>query len=339
MQGEIAATKDGKILGVRVDVLADHGAFNATAQPTKYPAGFFHIFTGCYDLEAAHCKVTGVYTNKAPGGVAYACSFRITEAVYLVERMVDCLAARAGHGPGRAAAEEPHPPGAVPVQVARPAGSTTPGDYEGAMRMAMEHRRLRRPAPRAGREARARRADGHRRRVLHRGRRRRARASTWTSSGLGMADGAELRVHPTGKARSCALGAVAGPGPRDDVRPDRRRGARHPAGGHRGRPRRHRPDAVRPRHLRRRARRRSAAPRPRSSPARCATRRRIIAAAMLEARPGRPGVGEGPLVRQGRPGAGRDDPGDRARRARHARAARGRRGQPRRRDGTTTRRT
>ena len=92
MHGEIAATRDGKILGLRVDVLADHGAFNGTAQPTKFPAGFFHIFTGSYDLQAAHCKVTGVYTNKAPGGVAYACSFRITEAVYLVERMVDCLA-------------------------------------------------------------------------------------------------------------------------------------------------------------------------------------------------------------------------------------------------------
>ena len=90
MHGEIAATRDGKILGLRVDVIADHGAFNDTAQPTKYPAGFFHIFTGCYDLQAAHCKVTGVYTNKAPGGVAYACSFRITEAVYLVERIVDC---------------------------------------------------------------------------------------------------------------------------------------------------------------------------------------------------------------------------------------------------------
>ena len=36
------------------------------------------------------------------------------------------------------------------------------------------HRRLRGPAPRAGREARPRRADGHRRVVLHRGRRRRA---------------------------------------------------------------------------------------------------------------------------------------------------------------------
>ncbi|MBO0703105.1 MAG: molybdopterin-dependent oxidoreductase, partial [Candidatus Dormibacteraeota bacterium] len=92
MHGEIAATRDGKIRGLRVDVLADHGAFNNTAQPTKFPAGFFHIFTGSYDLEAAHCRVHGVYSNKAPGGVAYACSFRVTEAVYLVERLVDCLA-------------------------------------------------------------------------------------------------------------------------------------------------------------------------------------------------------------------------------------------------------
>src|ERR1700749_4290231 len=43
-------------------------------------------------MPAAYCQVTGVYTNKAPGGVAYSCSFRITEAVYLVERMVDMLA-------------------------------------------------------------------------------------------------------------------------------------------------------------------------------------------------------------------------------------------------------
>src|SRR4249919_284132 len=99
MHGEIAATKDGKILGLRVDVLADHGAFNNTAQPTKFPAGFFHIFTGSYDLEAAHCEVTGVYSNKAPGGVAYACSFRVTEAVYLVERIVDCLADELGMDP------------------------------------------------------------------------------------------------------------------------------------------------------------------------------------------------------------------------------------------------
>src|SRR6204780_1579001 len=99
MRGEIAATRDGTILAVRASVLADHGAFNGAAQPSKFPAGFFGVFTGSYDLEAAHCRVTGTYTNKAPGGVAYSCSFRITEAVSLVERMGDVLASELGLDP------------------------------------------------------------------------------------------------------------------------------------------------------------------------------------------------------------------------------------------------
>ncbi|MCX6467575.1 MAG: molybdopterin-dependent oxidoreductase, partial [Pseudonocardiales bacterium] len=101
MRGEIAATADGRIVGLRVRVLADHGAFNATAQPSKFPAGFFHVFTGSYAVPAAHCHVTGVYTNKAPGGVAYACSFRVTEASYLVERLVDVLAHDLGRDPAQ----------------------------------------------------------------------------------------------------------------------------------------------------------------------------------------------------------------------------------------------
>jgi carbon-monoxide dehydrogenase large subunit len=92
MQGEIAADRDGRILAIRSHVLADHGAFNGAATPSKFPGGFFGVFTGSYDLEAAYCSMTAVHTNKAPGGVAYACSFRIAEAVYLVERMVDILA-------------------------------------------------------------------------------------------------------------------------------------------------------------------------------------------------------------------------------------------------------
>ena len=96
MDGEIAATPDGKILGLRVNVLADHGAFDACADPTKFPAGMFHICSGAYDIPAAHCSVKGVYTNKAPGGVSYRCSFRVTEAVYLIERLVDVLAQTLG---------------------------------------------------------------------------------------------------------------------------------------------------------------------------------------------------------------------------------------------------
>ena len=154
MHAEMCA-KDGKITGLRVDTIADHGAFDSTAQPTKFPAGFFHIVCGSYDLEAAHVKVKAVYTNKAPGGVAYRCSFRITEAVYLVERMVDALALRDEGGPDRAAHGQLHQARAVPVRdddrldlrlrrVRR--------DDEGRD----GHRRLRRPAPRAGGEARQR---------------------------------------------------------------------------------------------------------------------------------------------------------------------------------------
>src|SRR5260370_25894936 len=78
MRGELAATRDGKIRAVRVKVLADHGAFNGTAQPSKYPAGFFGVFTGSYDLEAAHCQVTGVDTNKRPGWGAAPVPVRFT---------------------------------------------------------------------------------------------------------------------------------------------------------------------------------------------------------------------------------------------------------------------
>ena len=98
MRAEICA-KDGKITGLRVDVIADHGAFDSTAQPTKFPAGFFHIVCGSYDLEASHVQVKAVYTNKAPGGVAYRCSFRITEAVHTVERMADIMAHELGMDP------------------------------------------------------------------------------------------------------------------------------------------------------------------------------------------------------------------------------------------------
>lgn len=90
--GELAATRDGRITGLRFHALADHGAFNAHAQPTKWPAGFFSICTGSYDIPIAYARVDGVYTNKAPGGVSYRCSFRVTEAVYLIERMIDVLA-------------------------------------------------------------------------------------------------------------------------------------------------------------------------------------------------------------------------------------------------------
>jgi aerobic carbon-monoxide dehydrogenase large subunit len=94
MTAEIAATKDGKVTGLRVYTVADHGAFDACADPSKWPAGFFNIVTGSYDFPTAHVGVDGVYSNKAPGGVAYRCSFRVTEAAYCIERAMDIMAQR-----------------------------------------------------------------------------------------------------------------------------------------------------------------------------------------------------------------------------------------------------
>jgi len=92
MKARLSATKEGKITALDVTTIADHGAFDAAANPSKFPAGLFSIATGSYDLETAHVEVDGVYTNKPPGGVAYRCSFRVTEAVHMIERMVDILA-------------------------------------------------------------------------------------------------------------------------------------------------------------------------------------------------------------------------------------------------------
>lgn len=92
MKGKISATKEGKITGLHCLVTADHGAFDACADPTKFPAGFMNICTGSYDIPIAYLSVDGVYTNKAPGGVSYRCSFRVTEAVYFIERMIEVLA-------------------------------------------------------------------------------------------------------------------------------------------------------------------------------------------------------------------------------------------------------
>jgi carbon-monoxide dehydrogenase large subunit len=90
--GELAADENGRIKALRVNFLADHGAFNSHVQPTKWPAGLVSICTGSYDIPTAYLKVDGVFTNKPPGGVAYRCSIRVTEAVYLIERMIDILA-------------------------------------------------------------------------------------------------------------------------------------------------------------------------------------------------------------------------------------------------------
>jgi len=92
MDVEIGATREGQVTALKVKTVADHGAFDAAADPTKYPAGLFGICTGSYDFPIAFTELDAYFTNKAPGGVAYRCSFRVTEASYAIERGMDLLA-------------------------------------------------------------------------------------------------------------------------------------------------------------------------------------------------------------------------------------------------------
>ena len=197
MKGELALKGD-RIVGLRASLLSDQGAFYADAQPSKCRAGLFHIVTGSYDIPAAHVVADGYYTNKAPGGVAYRCSFRVTEASYLIERLVDTAA----HELGVDAAELRMTNFIKPEQF--PYESATgfvydSGDYPKAMNLALEklgYEDLRREQAEAREEGRLLGIGlasftevvgaGH--------------GKQYDIAGLRMFDSAELRIHPTGKA-------------------------------------------------------------------------------------------------------------------------------------------
>ena len=96
---EVAVSRDGTMEALRIKSVADHGYTDAAANPSKFPAGLFSICTGSYDFKNAFVEIDGVYTNKPPGGIAYRCSFRVTEAAFAIERMADIVAHELGMDP------------------------------------------------------------------------------------------------------------------------------------------------------------------------------------------------------------------------------------------------
>jgi carbon-monoxide dehydrogenase large subunit len=134
---EVGADKAGRIQAMKVKTLADHGYSDAAADPSKFPAGLFNVITGSYDFDKAFVEVDGVYTNKPPGGVAYRCSFRVTEAVHAVERIVDVLAHEIGKDPAQLRMENFIQPEQMPYKT--PTGwEYDSGDYPRALQKALD---------------------------------------------------------------------------------------------------------------------------------------------------------------------------------------------------------
>jgi carbon-monoxide dehydrogenase large subunit len=198
MNAELAADANGKITALRVKTLADHGCADAAANPSKFPAGLYSICTGSYDLQGAHVEVDGVYTNKPPGGVAYRCSFRVTEAVHMIERLTDIMAHDRGEDPADFRLKNFIRPDQFPYK--SPTGwEYDSGNYRAALEKAMEmidYRALRK-------EQAEKRERGE---LMGIG------ISSFTEVvgagpsrdfdilGIKMFDSAEIRIHPTGKA-------------------------------------------------------------------------------------------------------------------------------------------
>ena len=152
MDIELGASKDGTLTALKVNTVADHGAFDAAADPSKYPAGMFGIVTGSYQFPHAFANLDAYFTNKQPGGVAYRCSFRVTEASYLIERAMDILADDLKMDPTELRRKNFIRKDQFPYQ--------TPlnfvydsGDYEHTLDVALEKDRVRATPQRAGRES------------------------------------------------------------------------------------------------------------------------------------------------------------------------------------------
>jgi len=198
MDAELAADKDGKITALRIKTVADHGYADAAANPSKFPAGLFSVVTGSYDIKSAFVEVDGAYTNKAPGGIAYRCSFRVTEAAHAIERMTDMLAQKLKVDAAEFRLKNFIPADKFPYKSAL-GWEYDSGNYAGALKKAMDqigYAGLRK-------EQAEKRAKGE---LMGIG------ISSFTEIvgagpskhfdilGIKMFDSCELRVHPTGKA-------------------------------------------------------------------------------------------------------------------------------------------
>jgi aerobic carbon-monoxide dehydrogenase large subunit len=194
---ELAARRDGTMTALRIKTLADHGYTDAAANPSKFPAGLFSICTGSYDLKHAFTEVDAAYTNKPPGGIAYRCSFRVTEAVHAIERITDVLAQELRMDPAELRLKNFIQPDQFPYHSAL-GWEYDSGNYPAALALAMKT---------IGYDE-LRREQAEKRR---RGELMGIGISSFTEIvgagpskqfdilGIKMFDSAELRVHPTGK--------------------------------------------------------------------------------------------------------------------------------------------
>jgi len=90
---QLAATRDGKVLGMRVHYVQDYGSYLQMLTPLISQLTFL-MSPGAYAIPEIDVKVTNVYTNTVPTDALRGAGR--PEATHAIERMMDILAAELG---------------------------------------------------------------------------------------------------------------------------------------------------------------------------------------------------------------------------------------------------
>jgi carbon-monoxide dehydrogenase large subunit len=131
---ELAADAEGKVTAVRVNLLADMGAYLQLVTPGIPLLGAF-LYHGVYDVPAYHFECTGVFTTRTPTD-AYRGAGR-PEATYALERAMDALAREVGVDGAEIRRRNYIPPDKFPYESI--AGLTyDSGNYEPTLDRALE---------------------------------------------------------------------------------------------------------------------------------------------------------------------------------------------------------
>jgi carbon-monoxide dehydrogenase large subunit len=131
---ELAATRDGRVLGLRMRLIADIGAYNMLLTAV-IPTLTMTMASATYDIPAVRTTLTEVFTNKTPTD-AYRGAGR-PEATYFVERAMDMLARELKMEPADVRRRNFIQPGTFPFTTQTGAVYDS-GDYEAALNRALE---------------------------------------------------------------------------------------------------------------------------------------------------------------------------------------------------------
>jgi len=131
---ELALDAEGRFLGIRVEIIANLGAYLSPMGPF-IPTRSSDLICGLYTAPAIGINVKGVCTNTVP-----VCAYRGAgrpEASYLIERLVDAAARDIGMSPDRIRRINLIPPSAIPYTSATKITFDS-GEFEKVMDLCIE---------------------------------------------------------------------------------------------------------------------------------------------------------------------------------------------------------